>query len=740
MKNIIRILSIVCIILIIGTIASQTVNAQNERERHERMEVNFEADKKYQNPSGRNLADSEDVLTERQIWEQDMGEVPEGVLVGNLLEPSLYELDYEPRWRNEFNHGEDTAIGEYGYTNLVQTVEVSSSKIMNGASEFYVQVPVHSDSVQSITLNTHERDDPRVMEKRVYSSISVFEGDYSDTDVHTRLTQTIDAGRTYFTDNGQEIEPEAVVPIVENDKHGERPYVKMNMFFESDTTYTFVYNILSAGEKPRIFTTASENFGDLGIQYGATQITNILNAYRDAEYNAMYYTLRGFYTDPYRFSYVNDAENIFEEYEDTPLKLATSFVFTKGMGDRNLFGHELNIESGDILHFYPDIDLGNYEPGSDVNTISMYMPFISEKNLGNEVNISIGVAGEDLDERAPHEWTIWNWEDIEWDFNEFILYTDTKNWEHIDYEHEYGTGLTVYIQFHDSVDLTLLMSGRDSKYEMEFGNTHRIRRWNNANMRLTGEDYAKNLLGLEESEESITGWIRTHETCKAYEQRNELFFTMPKMDVSVTQDRWAQVNSTGDGMESYSHAFDVAEYYSNITYDMVDEEGRRIIINVVTEEKPEDHLHSPWYYGEKFLRANLEWQLDQYTRVATWFVGEGGGSGSDGGDTWLVGRITNAVKTIISSFWEGVRDVFGAIRDTMFWVYEKIMEGLNIIYDAIMDFVDWIVGILEDIWEILGVLTERISYIIGMLGFVFMMGGMSKVIKMSDWNMLSGGK
>ncbi len=728
MKKIIKILSILCITLLVGTIASQTVNAQNEREKQERMDVIFQADDRYKNPSGNNLADDEDVRTEKDIWENDTGEVPEGVLVGNLLEPSLYELDYQPQWRNEFHHGENTAVGKYGYTNIAQTVEVSSSKIMNGASEYWIQVPVHSDSIESLRLRHDDDTIEDVVDNYLHSSIAVFEGDYSNADVHTRFDDCIDAPRTYYVEDGSEIKPEAVVPITENNKHGDRPYVKMNMFFESDTTYTFVYNIISGGNKPRIFTTSSENFGKTSIQYGASSIQAIGVRADVGSYQALSYS----YGDPefplpekwHKYSYVETASNMFEENEDTPMKLATSFVFTRGMGDRNLFGHELKINAGEILHFYPDFNFSNYDSDSDVNAISMYMPFISERDLGNDVDISIGVAGPNLDNRygIEEDYKIWNWEYIEWDFNQFILYSDSTNWEHIDEGLEgYGDGITVFIKFEEDVDLTLLMSGRDAHYDET--STNSMRRWNGANMRLTGKDFPFYLLISDED---------------PYIERHELFFTMPKLDASITQDWWAQVNSTGDGLESYSHAFHIAEYYSNITYDMVDEEGKRVIINIVTDEKPDDHLHSPWHYGEEFLRAGYDWQIEQTVKIATWFVGEGGGSGAEGGDTWLLERIRDIMKDSVNSLWEGVQDVYGSIRDAVFWVYERIIEGLRVIYDAIMDFVDWIVGVLEDAWEILGVLTERISYIIGMLGFVFATGAVSKVIKLSDWNMIGG--
>ncbi|MFP4019002.1 MAG: hypothetical protein ACLFUH_07110, partial [Bacteroidales bacterium] len=114
MKKSIKICSFLVMFLFVGVVITQTVNAQETREKM-RVDANFEHGSEYKEADAMNIGDTNNVTTNPDIWERDMPKKPEGVYCGPLLPNSEYSLDYEPRWRNEYDHGSSESNGEYGW-------------------------------------------------------------------------------------------------------------------------------------------------------------------------------------------------------------------------------------------------------------------------------------------------------------------------------------------------------------------------------------------------------------------------------------------------------------------------------------------------------------------------------------------------------------------------------------------------------------------------------------------------
>lgn len=858
-KNTIRILVVFITVILVGVIATQTVEAQNlVNDREEQMEVKFTPHDKYgADRRTQNIGNyKEDVTTNKDVWEQERG-MPKGVYRGPVLEPSHYEMDHSPYWRNEYKKDDNfKSTGEYGSVNLQQEVEISSDKIMNGASEFQLQVPVHADSLHTHKIESQEfvqdgpdpdgvigdeflpffwdwidvrgqywfgklydndgstlymtdsydsdgdegealdetineyvkpnygepDEDPiwgiyhddsgellRGSEITDYSSVEAYSNFFSSVHVYegkinnlkTSMDKTRITSRSNATVDGELVQPEAVVPIRPEDTYGNRPYVKMNMFFESDTTYTFVYNLLTGGEKPQIYTTSSENFGKLDIQYNREKVNDIhyTNQKRLTGDKQRLFT-KEMASLPFDVSderhpektdddyerflwrnaqlFHNDSENVMRESENTDVRLATSFVFTKGVGASQLFGHEVNFEEGDVFQFYPRIDWSEHEQyggDSGMDRISFYLPFISSEKLGQrpsepqDIGVDIDISFGSLyghywedkydfdDERSYNTNTMGN---ISWNYENFILYTEPREWEVPDnmfYSEEEMYGRNAWqIRFNEPATVTFLCSGRNrerpNEIESEDGEIVDYRGnseywWHGANaMHLSPDNYMdmdKRETALEihdyhmngEEEEDpleLEDYPLDIGNNESFSGTFEPFFYDVYSPSEITDDIWMKENdSSGQGMEAYSHAFHVAEYYSNISYQMVDEEGGTIWVN----ESDNDG-----------------------SRTAGEFLS----------DLW------NGFKNGAISLAEGVRDLPGRIRDGLYWIYDSIQEAFTVLYEVLIEFIDIIWGILQDIGSLLGELFYRIGHIAGLLGFAFLMGGTAKILNFTDWN------
>lgn len=88
-------------------------------------------------------------------WRRDLGsDMPNGTYYGSLFPPALFQHDLKPTYaRNESAGGQE---GRFTYTMLSSHFNLSSQKIMAGASEWWVRIPVSPDSIDGyfgIVLN-----------------------------------------------------------------------------------------------------------------------------------------------------------------------------------------------------------------------------------------------------------------------------------------------------------------------------------------------------------------------------------------------------------------------------------------------------------------------------------------------------------------------------------------------------------------------------------------------------------
>lgn len=862
------IIVILSVILLFGVIGAQTVEAQNVIDQQEKqMDVEMTPHERYDSEENQieNIGNHKNVTTNKDVWNREEG-MPKGVYRGPAMRPSLYEMKHNPYWRNEYGKdGNFKSTGEYGHTNLMQEVEVSSDKIQNGASEFHVQVPVHADSLHTHKVqsqqyvqdspddegiigdegdefvsyyfnmrenkltgkyraelyddskdstdvrdeeytgefkydsnNGNDREnaldevvnnymkpkygkydedpiwaiynwkDSEILERgaeisdyssvkahsNYFSSIHVYKGEIDN--LETTMDSTRVNARSSAEANGEKVQPEAVVPIRPQDVHGNRPYVKMNMFFESDTTYTFVYNILTGGEELQLFTTSSENFGKLRVQNNREKVNEVKHG-TIANRSKPWLFTKDMASLPFSMSdtwhpdsddeekrymwrnshiFIDNSTNIMRESEETDIRLATSFVFTKGVGASQLFGHEVKFEKGDVFQFYPKFDWSEHQEFNDSSSkdrLSFYLPFISSdylgerksqpENIGIDIDISFGsrMLGhrKDIydfsDSKSDRVYHINN-ENIDWNYEDFILYTEPEEWEvaspSLDNPDDMYGRNAWQIRFNEPATVTFLCSGRErerpSNIDEEINDNlgYGEYYWHGANaMHLSPENYMdmdrrKKAIDIHQShldddkEDPLNFSQYPYDVGnnESFEGTFEPFFYDIYSPAEITESVWMKENdSEGQGMEAYSHAFHVAEYYSNISYQMVDEEGGVIWVNQTDDDgsaTARDYLSNLW---SKFKS----------------------------------GALTLA---------EGANDLSGNLKDGLYWIYDKIQEAFDVIYEVLTEFVDIVWGIIQDIGNILGELFYRLGYIAGLLGFVFLVGGIAKVLNFADWN------
>lgn len=700
-------------IIVIGPTGMNVVSGQEATEKQE-VKVDIQAGEEYVNPKSQNLGqeNKSDVETNTDAWTRDYGgedKVPRGVYRGPLFESSLMELDYNPRYRwrygpLEFYPYGDTprTSGKIGSTSIIQTTEFSSSRIMNGASELYIQVPVSSKSLKVMDLKTENVGDS--VRGKYYSSIHIYKGEVDTVDVKMNDT-AICQDSTASIGSSSGVKPQAVVPITPDDYKNGRPYVKVNTLIESDITYTFIFNLITGGEKPELFITDSQNFQTIDIQYnyedGLATYDRIDkgNSMLEPTYDSTPSGNVTMYAD--RPEVYNHYHKLYDDYkyekdlQETNFHLGTSFIFTSGIGNHYMFGKEFHMEAGETLEFYPDIDWSEYNSTTDHT--SFYLPFMSENELGNSSfsssNINIGVSNHEIGAGDEN----YDWRDPDWNWQNFILYSSPKEWGS---EGEEGADI-ISIYFNESATLTIPFTARELDYDYyddDAGGsipyeTKDLARWRDSRL-------------LKSSEMNrYVNWKTPNYHEEFDYQDKEFFFYTPYIKAELTEDVWAQVDTDGKGRESYSHAFEPTAYYSNKQIELVDKSNQTSSWEKTVDLLSKGFKYTPLGMGVEFLKGNNP-----------------------------INQIASDVKGGANKLIKASKRFAGYLYDGLMWIWQGIKEVFNIIYNAVMDFVGWITNIFEDIANVLGTLAKRVAYIAGMLGFVFLMAGTSKVVKLTEWS------
>lgn len=678
-------LSVVLMGLLIGTFGLDMVSGQNYYSEVE-VDVRLEPGPEYVNPERQNIGTSESIdelNTNVDIWSGDMeSDFPKGVYRGPLFEPSLVELNYKPRWRKDMydDGGQLSSAGEFAWTTLIQQVEFSSTEIMNGASEWWIQVPVPADSLHIKRVIREGGNNIR----EYYSSVHVYEGGVTNIDVSMENTAITHKSQASY--GGETVYPGAVAPIMEDNYYNNRPYVKINSFIEPQTTYTIVFNLLTHDRKPQLFITDSFNFEPFSIQYYREKYTSN-TAHIDGVSimeNAFIVTQSGTFS-------LHDFEEKNVDSESTDVHLATSFIFTKGVGNHYMFGRQIHVEAGDTLLFFPDVDWSTFD-SSSYNYTSFYLPFISDDNIGDG-DVKFGWYFMQTPHPPYHHY---NWELPTWNYTDYILYTDPTEINNAGIS---GSDI-ISLEFDKDMTLTLLFTAKELEYDsVDYGgttstvNTHTRTRWQNSKMlHFGGQDWDGNTMSY---------------------HNHEWYYYSPYIAAELTEGVWAQMDSTSEGKESYSHVFESSAYFSDIHLEIEGSGG------------------TSWSQRIELVDKVFRYTIPVYG-VARWAFraedGEGAGNPIEAVKDIVQGGITRMIDT--------ARKIVGYIYDGLRWLLNTILDVLNIIYNAIIEFVGWFVNLLQDVSTVLGVIAERTAFIAGMIAFVAIIAMVSKVSKVVD---LGGG-
>ncbi|KXB07342.1 hypothetical protein AKJ51_01580 [candidate division MSBL1 archaeon SCGC-AAA382A20] len=399
----------------------QTVKADDTLSK---SEIIYEGDEYYKNPDVNNVMDLSSPNPNKinfMQWKEDFEytkrDVPKGVYVGQSLSPSILELDYEPLRLNEKQMVGNAveSRGTYGISIVSKKVRFSTSDIMNGASEFWVKLPCHPQQLEPITFA--EIGEYTDVYSKVHSGLYIYEGSYDDFTIEGDYT----AGIFDLRAKGG-IKSEANAIISSEDGYNNSAYQKVNFIINSDVTYTFVLLLLTT-EKPYLKLDETSMGGK--VSYKNLKLN-------DVGYNLSWESLVWDYTNLYA-----DFEEVDEGNKTLPLTPHFSFIFTKGVGYNNLFGH--TIETTSKISMSKEYEL-NTAVGNKKYP-SVYTPFIYNDDMTPyvrpDINLTISypdgetILIEDHGQPLPTVkgmdalWYAWNETDYNYKFYKYLLWSGT---------------------------------------------------------------------------------------------------------------------------------------------------------------------------------------------------------------------------------------------------------------------------------------------------------------------------
>lgn len=591
-----------------------------------------------------------------------------------------------------------------------------------------------------------------------FSSLHIYEGEINRESVEFGWNRSkITAESTANDLRDREVNPVATVPIRPEDYYGNRPYVDVNMFFESDKTYTFVYNLLTGGDAPIIFTTPDDNFGDFGVHYQTTNVetvrqsapayspfktdfpdtsiskTSALTMYPQApqivhpgEYDDTNSYYRSTVLSHIPNIYQSNTDIIMSDYEEKDMSLATSLIFTEGVGDNYMFGKEVEFEKGDIMQFHGKTNMLELVEGEEDYTgrLSLYLPFISEGLPPISLSVYTDLGNPSYEMRYPEEdpyihpdangeegeeTNVWARESenvVPWVYNDFILYSDTGEWDfyHEVIEEKDEFNVVWQMRFLESAKLTFLVDA-SGEFDRQYNNED-LTWWQGANAIHYSPEVFGETPGMIDSHMRMWDEMYYGPDNEEYEVQPEdlpvvlgenetwegtftpYFYNFHSVS-HVTDGPWHQEIQYGPGTEVYTHAFDVSEYYSDVSYQMVDEENRVIWVNMTD--------------------------------------GDGGVN-----DRGYLRQIRDGFISGVNRFTDGITDVPGMIRDGFSAMWEGIKEGFRILQATLLSFIGTLWELIQDIGSMLARIFERIVFIGGLLMFAICVKMFSKLIAITD--------
>ena len=625
-------------------------------------------------------------------WRRDLGDdMPNGTYYGPLFSPALFKHNLNPTYaRNESAGGQE---GRFTYTMLSSQFNLNTQKIMAGASEWWVRIPVHPDSIDGyfgIVLNIFKDVDNA-------SSVQIY-GNYTTMmvmrDLRPRAVLSM-GGNDYMPDYiiGYDMVSRDGMRIVED-----RIYLRVNAVLEPSIDYvlSILFRMKKDSDLKTYWITAESPAG----RWTAIDIAEMM--IHKAVGPEIY------------------TELLDHQITEIPLDLDWSFVFVEGVGQGGLFGINIHIPANTTLSFYPTVivdlqDLGQY--------LSFCFPFISDESVNVTPQIYTATGFDDwtfengdpyfypeldyevsltedafIDDRyvvVDDTTYLWVGKSIRivdggdsefnfvasmngytigvvdplandyssasgvvqhsypqgWDYADFVIFSSnsTVNYSSMNNHWENIWNVKVELLFNDETDLTILCF---------MDNETRIWDWDDALMfdPDLGEGKFRYHSPLYPTLE-ITAAPRDS-SWDDFEIHNDVWISG-----KGTNGQWAQRYMTPSGVWTYTHHFPQIITLSSAEWTLKN-----------STTKQETKFRTYWD------RAFYEWGTGHYIKATYWAIKAIAQGLWDGG-SMIVGKILDG----LSDVWEGMKQIGE-------FIYTRLVEFLGMIWDFIQDAIDTIVS------------------------------------------------
>lgn len=420
---------LLCVALLVST-AEFTWGAKAEL-----YDVDFRSDPLLESVAQpQNLGNDTPLMTTISEWERDFGPgMINGTYWGTYFTGSKFEHFFspvwyedvtvidqiEPNWTDIYN----IDYGRYSYMLVSAHFNWSRQILMNGASEWWVRLPISPQSIECA----------HGLVMGIFNGLSTNASDvYLSTDFITNNTLMRPAIRGYmpqdyilygfnFSMRGEPVyDPDALSPrhdfqtgigIIGDD----RIYLKVNSILKPNTDYiiALTWRMPKNFAQDKLFTYWS----------GMEELTD----------NRTHMVFSEFELDS-QGSSVYDCWSMSEVGNislDREMAMDWSFIFTEGIGADGLFGHKMTFYSNATLTTYPFFNTSR----TGHQHMSFMLPFISNANVTVEPEVHQGVGTpRGYGPAFPHH--VWGFNSsteyefdpsIWYNYTDFILFSTTEN-------------------------------------------------------------------------------------------------------------------------------------------------------------------------------------------------------------------------------------------------------------------------------------------------------------------------
>lgn len=326
----------------------------------EALEMEFESDpffEDYNDPVNiDNMTDADTVLGE---WERDLGEeTPNGTFYGSLLPPSMFEHNINTAWVK--NNTVSNFDGRYTFILVSAHFNLSEQKIMSGASEWWLRVPVHPDSIEAyygLTLSIF-KDVDNASKVHLFGN---YTSDLSHQGQKPRATYNGYAPDVVAEFGTSSSALKAGLPLTEwrlqNDMKvaNGRLYIQVSAVLEPSVDY-----VLSLGFRLPREGSLSTYWSTSESPAGKWTAIDIAEMFMNPAVGTSAYI-----------------EKLDSYLMEIPMDLDWSFIFVEGVGMGGLFGKKLSIPENHTLALYPFFNTSM----SGSQYMSFMLPFISNQSV-----------------------------------------------------------------------------------------------------------------------------------------------------------------------------------------------------------------------------------------------------------------------------------------------------------------------------------------------------------------------